>query len=120
MESGWDSPQVFVTDDGDGFIQVGLHAEEAASSYSSVSMHKCDYTFSLSAQRVNGYKSDLLLKDDHYVYELFGGKVNDKILGKRIIKAYSRFDKLVLNLYYGGSLLVWDESPEDIGYCNDY
>ncbi|MGO2305994.1 MAG: hypothetical protein ACTH5W_14990 [Providencia sp.] len=120
MESGWDSPQVFVTDDDDGFIQVGLHAEEAASSYSSVSRHKCDYNFSLSAQRVNGYKSDLLLQDGHYVYELFGGKVNDKILGKKIIKAYSRFDKLVLNLYYGGSLLVWDESPEDLCYSNDY
>lgn len=73
-----------------------------------------------SMQRSGGYNSEPLLQDGNNVYELIGGRVEDKILGKKIIKAYSRFDKLVLALYYGGSLLVWDESPEDICYSNGW
>lgn len=120
MESGWDSPTVFVDDEHDGSIFVSLHPMENRSSYSSIRESECDYRFFLSSVRVGDYKSELLMHDGHQVYELFGGKAGGKILGKNIIKPYSTFDKLILNLYYGGSLLVWDESPEDICYCNDY
>ncbi|MDM9281613.1 hypothetical protein QU814_00115 [Providencia rettgeri] len=121
MENQWESPQVFINDEHDGFIQVGIHPEERSTSrYSSnsVSAYSCDYSFHLSIQRTGGYRSEPLLQDGNNVYELIGGKVNDRILGKKIVKAYSRFDKLVLALYYGGSLLVWDESPEGICYSN--
>ncbi|EKN5936209.1 hypothetical protein DVQ01_05535 [Yersinia enterocolitica] len=58
-----------------------------------------------------------MLHDEHPVYELFSGSLeHNKILGKRIIKAYSRFEKLVLALYHGGSLLVWDSAPDDLYY----
>ncbi|CAG9426731.1 TPA: hypothetical protein ACS73B_002865 [Providencia alcalifaciens] len=121
MENQWESPQVFINDEHDGFIQVGIHPEERSTSRylsNSVSAYSCDYSFHLSMQRTGGYNSEPLLQDGNNVYELIAGKVNDKILGKKIVKAYSRFDKLVLALYYGGSLLVWDESPEDIYYSN--
>ncbi|QNP21106.1 hypothetical protein [Providencia rettgeri] len=123
MESQWESPQIFINDENDGFIQVGLHPEEKSTSkYStnSVSAYNCDYSFMFSMQRSGGYNSEPLLQDGNNVYELIGGRVENKILGKKIIKAYSRFDKLVLALYYGGSLLVWDESPEDIYYSNGW
>ena len=123
MESGWESPQVFINDEHDGFIQVGIHPEERSTSrysYNSVSAYNCDYNFHFSVQRTGAYNSEPLLQDGNNVYELIAGKVNNKILGKKIIKAYSRFDKLVLALYYGGSFLVWDESPEDICYSNGW
>ncbi|ATG18066.1 hypothetical protein CO695_17805 [Providencia alcalifaciens] len=120
IENGWDSPQVFFDDERDGSIFVSLHPDEATSSYNSIRESECDYRFFLSSVREDGYGSELFLHEGHQVYELFGGKVKGNTLGKRIINPYSRFDKLILNLYYGGSLLVWDESPEDICYCNDY
>ncbi|MEY0836539.1 hypothetical protein AB7238_09930 [Providencia alcalifaciens] len=120
MESYWGSPTVFVDDEHDDSIFVSLHPEENSSSYSSIRESECDYRFFLSSAREGGYNSELLIHDGHQVYELFGGKAGGKILGKNIIKPYSTLDKLILNLYYGGSLLVWDESPEDICYCNDY
>ncbi|MBG5893285.1 hypothetical protein [Providencia rettgeri] len=120
MESGWDSPQVFFDDERDGSIFVSLHPDEATSSYSSIRESECDYRFHLGDVRVDGYGSELLLHEGHKVYELFSGKVKGKVLGKNIIEPYSTFDKLILNLYYGGSLLVWDESPEDICYSNGW
>lgn len=120
MESGWESPQVFIGDEHEGCIYVGLHAEESRHSYGSINIYGCDYNFSLYMQRTDGHGSTPLLIDGHNVYELFGGKVKGNTLGKKIIKPYSCFDKLIMNLYYGGSLLVWDESPEDICYSNDY
>jgi len=123
MENQWESPQVFINDEHDGFIQVGIHPEERSTSrYSSnsVSAYNCDYGFHFSMQRSGGYNSEPLLQDGNNVYELIAGRVEDKILGKKIIKAYSRFDKLVLALYYGGSFLVWDESPEGICYSNGW
>lgn len=120
IESNWDCPQVFIDDERDGFIRVSLHPEEAGSSYRSIGEHSCDYKLFLTDVRIDGYKSELLLHDGHQVYELFSGEVKNNILGKSIIKPYSTFDKLIMNLYYGGSLLVWDESPAHLCYSNDY
>ncbi|WP_314190011.1 hypothetical protein [Yersinia massiliensis] len=117
-EERWDCPQSIIDDDRDGFIYVGLHAEAAGGYKTEVSKaHNCDVYLGFRAERVDGWRSAQILHEEYPVYELFSGTLeHNKILGKRIIKAYSRFDKLVLALYLGGSLLVWDSAPEDLYY----
>lgn len=121
-EERWESPQVIVERDSSyGFVVVGLHPEPESerrfSSSSKTHAYSCDFCFHLSPktnreerERVN------VLHDGHQVYELIAGQVDSGTLGKKIFKAYSRFDKLVMALYYGGSVLVWDEEPDDLYY----
>ncbi|OJT50541.1 hypothetical protein BSR04_00250 [Serratia plymuthica] len=52
------------------------------------------------------------MHDGHQVYELYSGSLDGGVLGKKVISAYSRFDKLIMALYYGGSFLAWDEAPD--------
>lgn len=117
-EERWDCPQSLIKDDRDGFIYVGLHAEPAGGYKTEVSkVYNCDVYLGFRAERVDGWRGAQILHDEHPVYELFSGSLeHNKILGKRIIKAYSRFDKLILALYYGGSMLVWNEDPDDLYY----
>lgn len=117
-EERWDCPQSLIEDDHDGFIYVGLHAEPAGGYKTEVSKaYNCDVYLGFRAERVDGWRSAQILHDECPVYELFSGSLeHNKILGKRIIKAYSRFEKLVLALYHGGSLLVWDSAPDDLYY----
>lgn len=123
FEDNWQRPQVVVTDDDRGFIRIGLHAEEATSSrYASnkESTSDCDVCLGFHQQfnREIGSKTPLQ-HDGHDLYELYTGHLEyGSVLGKKIIQAYSQFDKLVLALYYGGSLLAWDESPDDLYYPN--
>lgn len=122
LEEQWECPQVHVDRDSSyGSVVVGLHPEPASSgSYFSTTKdraHSCDFYFHLSPkQDRDGRERINTLHDGHQVYELIGGQVERGVLGKRIIKPYSRFDKLVMALYYGGSVLVWDEEPDDLYY----
>ncbi|CRY60496.1 Uncharacterised protein [Yersinia kristensenii] len=118
-EEQWDAPQVVIDDnDGDQHKWIGLHAEPGdRSSYRSKAKthsYECDCRLALSLQ--HDEKRATLLHEDYPVYELFAGHVKGGTLGKKIIKAYSRFDKLILALYYGGSMLVWNEEPDDLYY----
>lgn len=122
----WSAPQVFVEESDYDFIYVGLHPEECSHSRSSSSKkssaHNCDFMLAFNPQKKReDRKESPLTHEGHQVYELFSGHMDNGVLGKKVIQAYSRFDKLVMALYYGGSFLVWDESPEDICYPgNDY
>ncbi|MEQ1963429.1 hypothetical protein ABLB69_09660 [Xenorhabdus khoisanae] len=119
-EEQWEEPQVIIDDDRDGYVWVGLHAEEATTSiYSNdrkATAHSCSFMLAFALQKDR--ENQPLIYGGHNVYELFAGHMEYGTLGKRIIKAYSNFEKLVLALYYGGSYLVWDESPEGICYPN--
>lgn len=122
-EEQWSVPQVFVeeSDYADGYLRVGLHPEPSESgrysSSSKNSYHQCDFTFAFSPQSDgHGRNKKAIKHEGHQVYELYAGQLDNGVLGKKIIKAYSQFDKLVMALYYGGSFFVWDESPEDISY----
>lgn len=125
-EERWGAPQVFEEHSDYGYIYVGLHPEaEDTGRYSSSgksSAHSCDFLLALSPQETReGRTKTPVTHEGHQVYELFAGHMDNGVLGKKVISAYSRFDKLVMALYYGGSFLVWDESPEDICYPgNDY
>ncbi|AJW29001.1 hypothetical protein Z042_26325 [Chania multitudinisentens RB-25] len=50
--------------------------------------------------------------EGHPVYDLYHGHVDGGVLGKKLSKAYSHFDKLIAALYYGGSFLVMDQIPD--------
>ncbi len=120
-EEQWEAPQVFVEDSDYGFIYVGLHPEaESQSRYSSCkksSAHSCDFMIAFKPQEKREDRTETpVTHEGHQVYELFAGHMDNGVLGKKVIRAYSRFDKLVMALYYGGSFLAWDESPEDISY----
>ncbi len=122
LEEQWGCPQVHVDRDSSfGSLVVGLHPEPASSSrYSSSTKdhaYNCDFYFHLSPkQDRDGRERVNTLHDGHQAYQLIGGQVDNGILGKRIIKPYSRFDKLVMALYYGSGVLVWDEEPDDLYY----
>lgn len=125
-EEQWSAPQVFVENSDYGFIYVGLHPEEESSSSwrssKKSSAHSCDFMIAFNPQKTREGRTETpVTHEGHQVYELFAGHMDNGVLGKKVIRAYSRFDKLVMALYYGGSFLVWDESPEDIYYPgNDY
>lgn len=120
-EEQWEAPQVFVEESDYGFIYVGLHPEaESQIRYSSSrksSAHSCDFMLAFNPQKKREDRTETpVTHEGHQAYELFSGHMDNGVLGKKVIQAYSRFDKLVMALYYGGSFLVWDESPEDISY----
>lgn len=124
-EEQWDAPQVFVEESEYGHIWLGLHPEPANtnrhSSSRTLSAHSCDFLLALSPQKTREGRTETpATHEGHQVYDLFAGHMDNGVLGKKVISAYSRFDKLVMALYYGGSLLVWDESPEDISYPEPY
>lgn len=124
-EEQWSAPQVFVEESEYGFIYVGLEPEaENNSRYLSskkTSAHSCDFLLALSPQKTREGRTETpVTHEGHQVYELFSGHMDNGVLGKKVISAYSRFDKLVMALYYGGSFLAWDESPEDLSYPEPY
>ncbi|HEJ7283084.1 TPA: hypothetical protein SMF87_004536 [Serratia marcescens] len=117
-EEQWERPQVFYeeSEHADGYFRVGLHPESEGSSVYGKRLdcaHRCDFYLAFSPQneRENG-KSTPLMHEGHQAYGLYSGHVDGDVLGKKVISAYSRFDKLVQALYYGGSFLVMDEVPD--------
>ncbi|MBO1929905.1 hypothetical protein J4731_23355 [Providencia rettgeri] len=62
------------------------------------------------------------MHDGYPVYSLYAGELEyHDTLGKQVVQFRSEFERLVGALYYGGSLLVLDESDADeIYYNNDY
>lgn len=117
-EEQWECPQVFYeeSEDMDGYFRIGLHPEQASSGRYGRSIdnaYRCDFYLAFSPQQVReDHKSTPLIHEGHPVYELYAGHVENNILGKKVISAYSRFDKLIQALYYGGSFLVMDQIPD--------
>jgi hypothetical protein len=116
-EEQWERPQVFYeeSEDMDGYFRIGLHPEqESAGRYSKSrdSAYACDFYFAFSPQKEPESRNTPLMHEGHPVYELYSGHVDGGVLGKKVISAYSRFDKLIMALYYGGSFLVMDEIPD--------
>lgn len=116
-EEQWERPQVFYeeSEDMDGYFRIGLHPEqESAGRYSRSrdSAYACDFYFAFSPQKEPESRNTPLMHEGHPVYELYSGHVDGGVLGKKVISAYSRFDKLIMALYYGGSFLVMDEIPD--------
>lgn len=122
IEERWKKPQVVVSKfDNDDYIWIGLHPEQSSnppySSGTKSSTHECDFMLAFSAKYSHDHDSKVpVIEDGKPVYELFAGHMESGVLGKTVVHAYSRFDKLVLALYYGGSLLLWDYGPEEINY----
>ncbi|HDL8432297.1 TPA: hypothetical protein PXR40_001569 [Yersinia enterocolitica] len=122
VEEQWKKPQVVVTqfDNGD-HIWIGLHPEYTTNTPYPTgpksSAHECDFMLAFSAQyRLERDSKTAILYDGKPAYSLFAGYMDRGTLGKSVIKPYSRFDRLILALYYGGSLLLWDKSPEGLRY----
>ncbi|CAI0906832.1 Uncharacterised protein [Serratia quinivorans] len=115
-EEQWERPQVIYkeSDDLDGYFSVGLHAAAEDGYRSKIdSAYRCDVYLAFSPQQVREErKSTPLMHEGHPVYELYHGHVDSGVLGKKVVSTYSRFDKLVMALYYGGSFLVVDEIPD--------
>ncbi|CAI1621873.1 Uncharacterised protein [Serratia quinivorans] len=117
-EEQWERPQVFYeeSEDMDGYFRIGLHPEPASSGRYGRSIdnaYRCDFYLAFSPQQVREErKTTQLMHEGHPVYELYSGHVGSDTLGKKVISAYSRFDKLIQALYYGGSFLVMDEIPD--------
>ncbi|MCF1610084.1 hypothetical protein LQ759_09345 [Serratia marcescens] len=117
-EEQWERPHVLYEEgDIDGYFRVGLHPEpEGSSIYGKRldTVHRCDVHLAFSPKvEHDGGKRIPITHDGHPIYELYAGHVDStSVLGKKVISAYSRFDKLVQALYYGGSFLVMDEVPD--------
>lgn len=117
-ENQWEQPQVIISEGEyvDGYIRVGLEPnDDSGSRYSRsrTSAHECNVYLALSPQfNREGRTKEAILHDGHQVYELYSGSLDGSVLGKKVISAYSRFDKMIMALYYGGSLLAWDEAPD--------
>lgn len=115
-EEQWECPQVITSDPDNGYISVGLEPnDDSGSRYSrsKTSPYECTVHLALSPQfNRDGRTKEALLHDGHQVYELYSGSLDGSVLGKKVISAYSRFDKMIMALYYGGSFLAWDEAPD--------
>ncbi|MBS0056917.1 hypothetical protein [Yersinia sp. Marseille-Q3913] len=122
IEERWKTPQVIVSEFENGdYIWIGLQPEQSRQSLYSNEIkrgpHECDSMLAFSAKYHHGPDGKIvMLHDGMPVYELFAGHLENGVLGKAVINAYSRFDKLVLALYYGGSLLLWDKNPKKMKY----
>ncbi|TDB41608.1 hypothetical protein, partial [Photorhabdus khanii] len=98
-EERWESPKVIIDEHDDGYLWLGLDPE-ASSSYRYMSSNKtstyeCKIMLALSPNGTD--------EEDRQIYELFYGHLdNTNVLGKKVISAYSKFDKLIMSLYYGG------------------
>lgn len=115
-EEQWERPQVMYEENDriDGYFTVGLHAASGDGYRSTVeSAHRCDVYLAFSPQKEReGRTEQPITHEGHPVYDLYHGHVDGNVLGKKISKAYSRFDKLIAALYYGGSFLAMDEIPD--------
>ncbi|WP_145517512.1 hypothetical protein [Yersinia mollaretii] len=125
IEERWRKPQVIISqfENGD-YIWIGLHPEQSSPKhyYGGVknSAHECDFMLAFSAKYHCEHDTKIpVMRENKPVYELFAGHLDRGTLGKTVLNAYSQFDKLVLALYYGGSLLLWDKNPKDIHYPGD-
>ncbi|ROR50235.1 UNVERIFIED_ORG: hypothetical protein EC838_3501 [Providencia alcalifaciens] len=128
---GWGRPLVVISE-GEytwekGFFHIGLEKEPAsASPYSHRSKekyHQCDTHLSFHQKTTREMREDVAVMHDGYpVYSLYAGELEyHDTLGKQVVQFRSEFERLVGALYYGGSLLVLDESDADeIYYNNDY
>lgn len=127
---GWERPQVIIaaveeTWDVDNF-RIGLNKEpESKYQYSSSKdkYYQCDTYLCFHLETVKeGRERVSVMHDGHPVYSLYAGELEySDTLGKQVVQFRSDFERLVGALYYGGSLLVLDESDADeIYYSNDY
>lgn len=128
---GWESPQVVIDDERDGFFYIGFEKEPASEgSYSSYlskakkeSAISCEVYLGFSQITTREDRRDIaVLESGHPVYSLFTGKLElNDVLGKKPVQFSSKFEKLVGALYYGDSLLILDAcDADDIYYPSAY
>lgn len=127
---GWERPKVIVADEDDNswcnFFRIGFDKEqEQTSRFGREKTHyfQCETYLCFKQETTREDRKDVpVMHDGHEVYSLFGGQLeHSDALGKKPVQFRTKFEKLVGALYYGGSLLVLDESdPDNIYYPSPY
>ncbi|WP_337025920.1 hypothetical protein [Pantoea anthophila] len=118
-QNGWESPQVVIDDERDGFFYIGFEKEPTTESSSfrssrKTSAYQCEVFLGFHHRVDRSERPPVPVKEDgHPVYSLFAGNLDGDALGKRPVQFRTEFERLVAALYYGDSLLVLDADDAD-------
>lgn len=125
-QENWQKPNILMKESDNSYLceywQIGFEAEEERShSYRSAKTHGFEFENCLNIRAVYTDRHEKTFKKhgDFKCYQLYAGKVRENILGKEIFTAYSKYEQLMVALYYANAFLVWDDfDPEDLYYPN--
>lgn len=113
-QNQWERPHIFFERMGNSYTSYGFGIEDHKEEYSS-------YSSRSEKTSAHQFENNLYISpnegethDGHPVYRVFSGRLGDTPLGNgEIKKFYSKFDRLIAYIYYGGSKLVLDTTDFD-------
>lgn len=125
-EENWEKPNVLIreSDAVPEYWDIAFEAEpESNDRYSSSKKYGFQFKNCLDIRAIYSDRKEKEFKmhGEYKCYELYAGKVDGDIFGKKIISPNSKFKELMCALFYGNAYLVWDDcNPEDLYYPHGY
>lgn len=110
MENGWEHPKVVCEEEG-SFFHLYFDKDPEESRYSSRSKYCLDNNLAARIRTQNDPNHN-----GYPVAEVYAAKLDGDVMGKRMGVWRSKYDKLVIALYYGEAKLILDCDPDDFSY----
>ncbi|MCO6556036.1 hypothetical protein [Gilliamella sp. BG6] len=122
MEKGWDRPDVRTNESSCYYMHIyfdKIPKNESYSSYMDGSEYELDNNLACRRldEKIKGKCGEY--DDECYAYEVYSAKIDGECIGKLIQPTNTKYQNLIIALYYGQSKLVFDcDMIDDFVYPN--
>lgn len=110
-ENGWERPRVVCEEEGSFFHLYFDKDPDEASRYSTRSKYALDNNLAARIEVDNDPNHG-----GYQVARVYAAKLDGDVMGKRMGVWHSKYDKLVIALYYGEAKLILDCDPDNFSY----
>ncbi|WP_294844402.1 hypothetical protein [uncultured Gilliamella sp.] len=119
-EERWDSPDIRIeeSDYNNEYMHIYYDKRPKESYLSEISKHSLNNY--LACFRLDEKVKGKLYQDECYVYTVYAAKIDGVRIGKLLQPTNTKYQNLIIALYYGQSKLVFDCDVDDIVYPNNY
>lgn len=121
MEEEWDRPDVRLYENNCYYMHIYFDKrpkKESYSSYMEGSEHELDNNLACRRldEKIKGKCGEY--DDEYYAYEVYSARIAGECIGKLIQPTNTKYQNLIIALYYGQSKLVFDCDIDDFVYPN--
>lgn len=118
-EERWDRPDIRLdeSDSNNEYMHIFFDKGPKESYLSEKSKHSLDNC--LACRRLDEKVKGKLYQDECYVYIVYAAKIDGTRIGELLRPTNTKYQNLIIALYYGQSKLVFDCDVDDIVYPND-
>lgn len=122
MEEEWKRPDIRLNESDNNIEYMYIYFDKKPnkeSNLSSIERSKYSLDNNIACRRLDEKVQDKLGQDACYVYEVYAAKIDGTRIGELLQPTNTKYQNLIIALYYGQSKLVFDCDVDDIVYPND-